>query len=197
MNYLAHASLSFNNPGILAGNMVSDFVKGKKQYDYPELIQKGIRLHRAIDTFTDQHAVTKEAKNLLKPAAGAYAGAFMDVVYDHFLALDTNQFPDDSLAAFATQVYAQLTEQQSVLPEKFVRILPYMRSQNWLYHYRDTEGIEKSFGGLARRAAYLDDASGVFALFLEQYEKLRIHYQSFFPEVKAYASAQFAVLLIQ
>jgi acyl carrier protein phosphodiesterase len=30
MNYLAHAYLSFGEPDILAGNMISDFVKGKK-----------------------------------------------------------------------------------------------------------------------------------------------------------------------
>ena len=42
--------------------MISDFVKGKKQFDYPINIQKGIQLHRAIDTFTDQHHATKAAK---------------------------------------------------------------------------------------------------------------------------------------
>jgi acyl carrier protein phosphodiesterase len=40
MNYLAHAYLSFNEPGILTGNMISDFVKGKRKYDYSEIIQK-------------------------------------------------------------------------------------------------------------------------------------------------------------
>ena len=30
MNYLAHAYLSFGDPGILTGNMISDFVKGKR-----------------------------------------------------------------------------------------------------------------------------------------------------------------------
>jgi acyl carrier protein phosphodiesterase len=35
MNYLAHAYLSFNDPEILVGNMISDFVKGKKKFDSP------------------------------------------------------------------------------------------------------------------------------------------------------------------
>ena len=68
MNYLAHAYLSFGEPDILIGNMISDFIKGKKQFDYLLPVQKGIQLHRAIDEFTDFHAVTKEAKQLLKPA---------------------------------------------------------------------------------------------------------------------------------
>ena len=61
MNFLAHAYLSFGQPEILVGNMISDFVKGKKKFDYPGGIQAGMQLHRAIDTFTDAHPATKEA----------------------------------------------------------------------------------------------------------------------------------------
>ena len=68
MNYLAHAYLSFNEPGLLVGNMISDFVKGKKKFDYPAGIRKGIALHRAIDTFTDDHEATKLAKNVFHPS---------------------------------------------------------------------------------------------------------------------------------
>ena len=60
MNYLAHAYLSFNDPEILVGNMISDFVKGKKKFDYPLRIQAGIMLHRIIDEFTDGHPATRE-----------------------------------------------------------------------------------------------------------------------------------------
>jgi acyl carrier protein phosphodiesterase len=62
MNYLAHAWLSFHQPFVLAGNMISDFVKGKQQYAYPASVQQGIHLHRSIDAFTDSHPVTREAK---------------------------------------------------------------------------------------------------------------------------------------
>lgn len=40
MNYLAHAYLSFNDPEILVGNLISDFVKGKKKFDYPPLFSR-------------------------------------------------------------------------------------------------------------------------------------------------------------
>jgi acyl carrier protein phosphodiesterase len=74
MNFLAHAYLSFGNEPILVGNMISDFVKGKKKFDFPLDIQKGITLHRMIDTYTDSHPSTKAAMRLFRPAAGAYAG---------------------------------------------------------------------------------------------------------------------------
>ncbi len=187
MNYLAHAYLSFHKPGILVGNMISDFVKGKKQYEYPLEIQHGIRLHREIDTFTDLHPATKEAKQYLKPAAGAYAGAFMDVVYDHFLALDEQELSPPQWKDFSKEVYAQLADSISVLPEKFAFMLPYMSTQDWLYNYRFTAGIEKSFGGVARRAKYIADSHPVFLLFEKHYEELRKSYTAFFPDVKKMA----------
>src|SRR5689334_13128813 len=108
MNYLAHAYLSFNNADILVGNMISDFVKGKKRFDFSEHIQNGIMLHRSIDTFTDEHIATKQAKEFFKPVVGLYAGAFMDVVYDHFLANDKNEFDNKSLLNFSSSVYTTL-----------------------------------------------------------------------------------------
>ncbi len=197
MNYLAHAYLSFRQPGILVGNMISDYVKGRKQYDYPIAIQKGIRLHRAIDTFTDTHPLTSHAKAFFKPAVGLYAGAFLDIVYDHFLAIDQQELSEPVLRSFTQEVYTQLANEQLLFPEKFARIFPYMQSQNWLYHYRNLDGIEKSFGGLVRRAVYLSESAKAFDAFTTHYDELKGYYAKFFPELKAFASSQFAELVNQ
>lgn len=197
MNYLAHAYLSFRHPDILVGNMISDFVKGKQQFSYAPGIWKGIRLHRLIDDFTDAHRVTREARQLFRPAVGLYAGAFMDVVYDHFLALDTNEIEEKEWQLFATEVYSQLTARQNSLPERFARMLPYISRQNWLYNYRYDWGVRRSFEGIAARARYLDSSGEVFELFLEHYSLLKKAYAGFFPDVKNFARDELAVLLKQ
>jgi acyl carrier protein phosphodiesterase len=184
MNYLAHAYLSFNKPGILTGNMISDFVKGRKKFEYPLQIQQGIALHREIDTFTDNHFATKEAKDIFRPAYRLYAGAFIDVVYDHFLALDENEFNTESLEAFSLKTYIILDQQTTYFPDKFAMMYPYMKAQNWLYNYQYKEGIGKSLGGLVRRAAYLHESDTAYSLFIDHYEKLSMLYKLFFPEVK-------------
>lgn len=92
MNFLAHAYLSFNDPDILAGNMISDFVKGKKQYEYSEGIRNGILLHREIDRFTDSHPATKAMMSFFRPSYRLYAAPLTDIVYDYFLANDKNVF---------------------------------------------------------------------------------------------------------
>jgi len=187
MNYLAHAYLSFGKPGILVGNMISDFVKGKKKFDYPGDIQRGIALHREIDHFTDTHSATKEAKQIFRPAYRLYSGSIMDVVYDHFLALDKNEFTQESLKTFTDDTYNILEGFVDLFPEKFGMMFPYMKMHNWLYNYRYIQGIQKSLGGLVRRAKYLEESDTAYTLFIEHYEHLKKLYDTFFPEIKAMA----------
>jgi acyl carrier protein phosphodiesterase len=195
MNYLAHAYLSFGNTNILLGNMMSDFVKGKKKFDYNIHIQKGIALHRSIDNYTDFHPVTKEAKKYFKSAVGLYSGAFVDVVYDHFLANDIVHWPDQSLSNFSSEVYATLQNNIEMLPPKFQQILPYMKAHDWLYNYQFQSGIEKSFTGLARRAVYLNNSISAFEAFLEHYLALQQLSQTFLSDVKNFAAIEFDLLM--
>ena len=88
-----------------------------------------------------------------------YAGAFVDVLYDHFLANDKNEFTNEAeLNSFSQHTYSNLQINLALLPPKFQQVFPYMKSQNWLYNYQYKQGIEKSFGGLVKRAAYLSES---------------------------------------
>ena len=111
----------------------------------------------------------------------------MDVVYDHFLATDEELFTDESLRLFTEEVYSMLSRSLKIFPEKFSGMFPYMQSQNWLYNYRFRWGIEKSFGSLVRRAAYIEESDTAFALFNENYELLKIYSRDFIHSVIPYA----------
>jgi acyl carrier protein phosphodiesterase len=195
MNYLAHAYFSFKHEEIMVGNLISDFVKGKKKFDYPTNIQKGITLHRSIDTFTDEHPVTKEAKEFLRPAVGLYSGAFIDVAYDHFLANDSKNWNQNSLQQFASNVYDNLENNYQILPAKLQQMLPYMKAQNWLYNYQFRWGIEKSFQGIVKRAVYLNSADQAFEMFNKHYNSIENLSQIFLADVKKFAAHQFSELL--
>jgi acyl carrier protein phosphodiesterase len=187
MNYLAHAFLSFNNEEILAGNMISDFVKGRKKLDYSLEIQKGIHLHRLIDNFTDFHPQTTKAKEFFRPKYRLYSGAFVDIVYDHFLALDAKQFTEyGGLDNFTKTTYQALDKSISHLPIAFQKMFPYMKRQDWLSNYQLKDGIRKAFGGLVYRAAYLYESDVAFEIFNTRYKELGSCYDAFFPELKAY-----------
>lgn len=194
MNYLAHAYLSFNNPESLVGNLTSDFIKGKKKFDYPPGIQKGISLHRAIDTFTDEHEATKEAKNIFRPVYRLYGGAFADVVYDHFLARDEKEFTENSLFDFSQKVYGIVEEYYQWLPQKFSLMFPYMKSQNWLFNYRTKWGTEKSLQGVVRRSAYLTESKTAYQLFEQHYQLFQQCYRQLWDDMKPFAKGQYELL---
>lgn len=196
INYLAHAYLSFNDTEILTGNMISDFVKGKKQFDFPLPVQRGITWHRRIDEFTDFHPATKEAKEVFRPYYRLYSGAVVDVVYDHFLATDANEFTAQSLFDFSMRVYEGLDQQSHLFPEKFAAIFPYMKQFNWLYNYRTHEGTSRSLQGLARRAQYMPDTAVAFQLFTDHYQLLKDCYRHFWTGMKSFAEKEFNKTLL-
>ena len=152
--------------------MISDFVKGKKKFDYPAGIQKGIMLHRHIDNFTDTHEATREAKEIFRPHYRLYSGAFVDVVYDHFLAIEPAEFTESSLHDFSQQVYFTLDKQAQWLPEKFALMFPYMKEHNWLFNYRTSWGTGKSLGGVVRRSVHLTESETAYQLFEEHKNSL-------------------------
>lgn len=189
MNYLAHAFLSFGQPEILTGNLLADFVKGKRQFTFSSGIQKGIKLHRAIDDFTDKHEATREAKQYFMPACGRYCGAFMDVVYDHFLARDIHHFNQASLKDFAQKTYNTIRPFEPAFPDRFDKVYYYMEHQDWLSGYYFKEGIFKSFRGLSYRAKFLNehDADAAALAFEQHYTQLQHYYSTFMPDVEAFA----------
>jgi acyl carrier protein phosphodiesterase len=196
MNFLAHAYLSFNNPQILAGNMISDFVKGSARLGFSGNINKGITLHRNIDEFTDNHKATAKAKNLFRPFYRLYSGPIMDVVYDHLLAKDLNEFTESTLEQFSLSVYETLEMQSASLPISFMHAFSYMKAHNWLYNYRLKAGIKRSLDGLVRRASYIYESETAFSILIDLYQELNECYQNFFPDVKQFAKQRFEELVL-
>lgn len=195
MNFLAHAYLSFGNPDILVGNMIADFVKGKQIELYPESIRQGILLHREIDAFTDSHPVTQRATAAFRASTGKYAGAFLDVAYDYFVAHDKENIPSAGWTAFAEMSYKQIEQRLDYLPDKFRSMFMYMLSENWLYNYRHEWMIQRSMERLLNRASFLPDDTPVFAAFKQNQEEIGTNYNAFFPELKAFVQGNLEKLL--
>lgn len=102
MNILAHAYLSGprsvgsrsvgqrsvgsrpadHHSELVIGNFIGDFIKGDPAGPRHTLMPgevAGVRLHRAIDTFTDAHPDVAAVRNLLHPRCHKYAGAAVDI----------------------------------------------------------------------------------------------------------------------
>ena len=181
MNFLAHSYLTFTDEQIV-GQFLQDFIRNKDRFSFPEKIGEGITLHRAIDTFTDSHPEIHEAKKIFSPLVRLYAGAFVDVAFDYFLA---NSLPSETLKVHSEKVYRVLRNHEEFLPENFLRMLDRMEKDNWLYNYREEWGIEFSIRNVLNKAKYLNKNLAVFEVFLNHKPQLQYHFDHFFPDLVA------------
>lgn len=151
MNYLAHLYLSGSNEHVLVGNFIADSVKGSKHKDYPYDIQRGILLHRQIDTHTDAHPNFRTSTKRLHKNYGHYSGVIVDIFFDHFLAKNWRDYAKLPLADYAQECYSTLNKNIKMIPEKAQYILPFMVKGNWLLNYATLEGISAVLRGMNKR----------------------------------------------
>ena len=184
MNYLAHAFLSFGNEQLVVGNLIGDFVKGRKQLqNYPEAIQKGIVLHRHIDTFSDNHAILKQGIKVLKPTQQRYAPVVIDIFYDYFLAKNWSMFSERSLDEFAAETYAYLENNLDIMPLRISRTFEKMIEHNWLVGYQYEARIEYAFQRLSERIKHEHHLLRAINDLQKHKEQLNKDFILFFPDL--------------
>lgn len=200
MNYLGHAYLSFGHTELLVGNMIGDYVKGNEAlHRLPPGIQQGVMLHRNIDSYTDMHPATAKCKTFFREDYRLYAGAFVDSMFDHFIANDPQCFESEqALFDFTQETYAVIQQHLDLLPEKFQLMFRHMQAENWLYRYRTLKGMQKSFQGLVHRAQYLETgAESAYKTLVTNFYTLNQFYYEFIDEVKNYVKESISKIIIQ
>ena len=190
MNFLAHLFLSGQPSELMVGNFIADSVKGNAMSDFSEGIQKGIILHRAIDSFTDSHADMQKSKERLRPRYKKYAPVITDIFYDHFLAVNWQDYSAVSLRDYTNKVYTYLGEHYSIFPQRSKQFYDYMIKYDILFAYTKLEGIEKVMQGMSRRAHFISGMETATEELEKHYKDFEIEFQSFFPELQSHVKTQ-------
>lgn len=188
MNFLAHLALSGNSDSLRVGNFIGDFVKGKQLEQYPKAIQQGIRLHREIDFYTDQHPIVMQSKDRLRSKYRHYAGVIVDMFYDHYLAVHWPQFSQEPLQEFVQYNYTLLQSYATQFPDRARYMLPYMIDGDWLQGYKEIEGINQALSGMSRRTRFdskMEHASKDLQQFYPEFET---EFLAFFPKIQTFCT---------
>ena len=188
MNYLAHIYLSNQNEGITIGNFIADGIKGKNYTKYPNEIQKGILLHRGIDSFTDSHPTVRLSTKRLHKNYGHYSGVIVDILYDHFLAKNWNIYHEQPLEDYIEDFYELLRNSFDILTPRIKRMMPYMISDNWLLSYASVEGISKILVQMNRRTNNTSKMNFAVIELEEYYNEFENEFTSFFEELKIFSN---------
>ncbi|GAB3643262.1 acyl carrier protein phosphodiesterase [Spirosoma arcticum] len=186
MNILAHGWLSGRNDSLLSGNFLGDFVKGDPTHPRHSLTPgevAGIRLHRAIDSFTDTHPDVAAVRDLLRPRCHKYAGPAVDIFFDHFLAANFTQLTGESLPAFTQYFYETLQRNSAHFPAPAIRMLSAMVQYDWLRHYPTIEGIDRSLKGVSRRTAFPSGLDTAIVDLERYYDEISERFAHFWPQL--------------
>ena len=185
MNYLAHMLCCDQSPASMLGNFIADFVKGDVEGRFPREVVEGIRHHRRADCFTDSHEVFGLSRQLVSGPRRRYAGIIIDVLYDHFLATSWDQYCSTGLDEFVGRVYENLGRHGVAVPYPVPMVIEKMVREDWLRSYGTAEGIDRTFRRISRRLTRENPLDSAIEELERNYDPLRDHFRSFFPQVLA------------
>ncbi|OFX24159.1 MAG: hypothetical protein A2041_03445 [Bacteroidetes bacterium GWA2_31_9b] len=183
MNFLAHIYLSGDDDQIKIGNFIGDYVKGSAYGMYPDNIQRGIRLHRSIDSFTDRNRTVVKAKELFYIQYHKYAGIVIDIIYDHFLAANWQRFSKTPLEIYTKNFYDLMLKYEFMMPTEVQTFIPKLIENNRLYSYRTINGIESVLSTMSKFTSLPDYSEFAILTLKENYSFLEENFFTFFAEI--------------
>ena len=186
MNFLAHLYLSGESEKIIVGNFMADYVKGRKHENYKSEIQKGILLHRSIDSFTDTHPLVSQSGQYFREEYRKYAGVITDMVYDHFLAKNWERYHTHSLHKFVTGCHEVLVKNYLILPNRVKLFLPFLIQSRRLETYAEIEGLKTALNIMVRYTSLPDKTDVAIEILLDNYEAMEKQFNDFMRDIIDY-----------
>lgn len=187
MNFLAHALLAGDDPALVVGGVVGDWIKGPLPGRLPPDLARGAALHRAIDSHAETHPAFRRSRSRVSTARRRYAGVLVDIFYDHLLAADWAALHPQPFADYRHAVYRQVSERFADLPKDAHYALMLMASEDWFHSYARIDGIADVLARMSRRARRPNPLAGGEAEFLADAEGFRADFQEWLADARRFA----------
>ena len=184
MNFLAHLHLSDNDPELMLGNFLGDFVRKAQTDALPPKVKRGVELHRFIDTFTDNHEIPHKTKKRVREEFGKYAPVLVDIFYDHCLASAWLTYDKRPLSDFVDIAIRNLRAEPKLIPNSAERFLNYAEANNILVYYRELEGIDYVLQGMSIRAKFDSGMERGAAYLASHKESILEDFHAFYPKLQ-------------
>ena len=158
MNFLAHAVLAGDDPALIVGGVVGDWIKGPLPAGLSPDLARGVALHRAIDRHADDDPAFRRSRQRISDGRRRYSGVLVDIFYDHLLARDW-PLPEPP-AAVRARIYGYIAGRLPDLPATARPAMALMAAEDWLGSYADLAGIADVLGRMSRRARQPNPLAG-------------------------------------
>jgi acyl carrier protein phosphodiesterase len=151
VNFLAHFHLAWPDQGLIAGGLEGDYYKGLLRGELHPGIERGVKLHRAIDAHTDEHPLIVELRTQFPREIRRYAGILIDLSFDHYLTKHWSLYSQLSLTSFTAQVYESLSTQRAHLSPGSRAMLGRMLDYDILNLYHDWDTVTVTAARIGQR----------------------------------------------
>lgn len=183
MNFLAHFFLSGKDDRLRVGNFLGDYLRNAQVEQLPAPFQAGVKLHRAIDSYTDQHPEVLKGVRRLYKRHSKYAPVIVDIFYDYLLSVNWPSYSKQSLPDFRKDVYASLQRHLHIIPVPVSEHVPHMIADDWLATYTSHNGLAYTFRRLRKRTSKPWLIDGAVDSLVMDFPQLNEEFNRFFPDI--------------
>jgi acyl carrier protein phosphodiesterase len=151
LNFLAHFQRAWPEEELVVGALEGDYLKGPLKGHLPKGIELGVKLHRAIDAFTDQHPKMAELRAQFPLELRRYSGILIDLSFDHYLSKHWHNYSTLPLDAFNATIYRNLESHKHHLGPGARRMLLRMQQHDLLSVYGQWDSIAATAARIGER----------------------------------------------
>jgi acyl carrier protein phosphodiesterase len=192
MNYVAHLFLAKPTDEHRIGSILADFTNGPidlMQSKFGIQIADGIRHHREIDRYTDNHPAVKQSVSILNDDFGIYAGIVVDVVYDHYLINHWNLYSSQNMNNFFDDIYTSLCHIDENFPQKYKEVITRMLKLKWLKTYKDLDQVAYALSKVSLRFSRKTPMGNALPALKRFYTVLENDFLIFFPDLIKFSNS--------
>jgi acyl carrier protein phosphodiesterase len=153
----------------------------------PAPVIDGLRLHRAVDVYTDAHPDVLAAKALLPPPYRRYGGIMLDMWFDHCLARDFSRWNAQPLDSYSAALRALLHRHDGLLPPALRRFRGYMDAHDLPAGYADRATLGDALSGIGQRLSRANPLDSALPVLVQRDALLQPHFEAFFPQLQEFA----------
>ena len=190
MNFLAHFHLAWPDEGLVAGGLEGDYFKGPLLGTLSPTLEAGVKLHRAIDAYTDDHAIVQQLRRELPPQLRRYAGILIDLSFDHYLSRHWSDFSTLSLKDFSDAIYHKLIANEAHLSKAARRMAARLVEHDVLNLYLEWETVLASAARLGQRFKRHNPFLDLDRELTPARELLEVAFLDFYPQLQSFCEAR-------
>lgn len=173
---------------MINGALLGDFVKGPLRGDFGDEVERGIRLHRKIDAYSDADTELRLFRRALPTSLRRYSGILTDVVFDFYLSAHWAEFHHEDLSLFSRSVYRIIEDHRETFPGRARDFSQRLIDYDLLCQYGEWTTVDRVIRSIGARLRF-DNPLRAGAATIEPHRKLaEAAFLHFYPRVQQYAA---------